>query len=62
MVAGRGAFPAAWRRGPGGGVLYLRRRHPLVQAAAQRVAADRLNVELAFAALAPAVFLTVDPR
>lgn len=62
MIAGRGALPAAWRRGPGAGVLYLRRRHPLVRAAAQRVAADRLNAELAFAALAPEIFLTVDLR
>jgi hypothetical protein len=62
MIAGRGAAPAAWRRVTGGGVLYLHRRHPLVRAAAQRVAGDRLNVELAFAALAPELFLTVAPR
>jgi hypothetical protein len=58
MVAGRGLAPTAWRQGPGGGVLFLRRRHPLVRAAVQRVACDRSNVELAFMALAPDHFLT----
>lgn len=58
MTGGRGLAPAAWRQGSGGGMLFLRRRHPLVQAAARSVARDRANVELAFVALAPARFLT----
>jgi hypothetical protein len=58
MTAGRGLAPSAWRQGAGGGMLFLRRRHPLVRAAARSVARDRANVELAFMALAPGIFLT----
>ena len=58
MTRGRGLAPAAWRQDSRGGVLFLRRRHPLVRASAQSVARDRANVELAFAALAPGEFLT----
>ncbi len=58
MTRGRGLAPAAWRQDSRGGVLFLRRRHPLVRAAARSIARDRANVELAFAALAPGVFLT----
>ncbi len=60
MIAGRGLSPAALAPGPRRrDAAYLRRRHPLVRAAAQRVAGDRANGELAFAALAPELFLTV---
>jgi hypothetical protein len=59
MTGGRGLAPVAWRPGPAGGILFLRRRHPLVRAAARSVARDRANAELAFAALAPERFLTV---
>jgi len=62
MTRGRGLAPVAWRQDSRGGVLFLRRRHPLVRAAARRVAGDRANVELAFAALAAGVFLTPGRR
>jgi len=56
MTRGRGLAPVAWRHDSRGSVLFLRRRHPLVRAAAHSVACDRANVELAFAALAAGVF------
>ncbi len=58
MVKGRGLAPAVWRSGTHKNVLYLRRRHPLVGLAVQRVARDPACAELAFAALAPARLLT----
>jgi len=58
MVEGRGLAPSAWRGGPLGSVLYLRRRHPLVVLSVQSVARDPACAELAFAALAPSQLLT----
>lgn len=58
MAAGRGLFPSSWRAGAGRSVLWLRRDHPLVRAAARSVGRDRANAELAWAALAPRPLLT----
>jgi hypothetical protein len=60
MTPGRGLFPASWRPAAAHGVLWLRRDHPLVRAAARSVARDSANAELAWAALAPRPLLTAD--
>lgn len=62
MAAGRWPGPAAWLPGAGGGRLLLRRRHPLVRAAAAAVAGDAALAEAAFAALAPLPLLTAGGR
>lgn len=58
MTPGRGLFPSSWRAGAERSVLWLRREHPLVRAAARRVGRDRANAELAWMALAPRPLLT----
>ncbi len=58
MVEGRGLTPAVWRNRQHESVLQLRRRHPLVVLAVQRVARDHADAEMAFAALAPMPLLT----
>ncbi len=58
LAAGRGLFPSSWRPGPERSVLWLRRDHPLVRAAARGVGRDPANAELAWAALAPRPLLT----
>ena len=58
MVDGRGLEPAFWLPAGQGGVLHIRRRHPLVGQALRCIHRDPDNIELAFAALAPDIFLT----
>ncbi|MBN2346462.1 MAG: hypothetical protein JXO51_08720, partial [Candidatus Aminicenantes bacterium] len=58
MSPGRGLLAAHWHEGSDETLLILRRRHPLVRAAVRGVAAERGNVELALAALAPGRLLT----
>ncbi len=64
MTAGRWLGPAAWLpgTGTGGGRLLLRRRHPLVRAAAAAVSGDAAMAEVAFTALAPLPLLTAGGR
>ena len=58
MAPGRGLFPSSWRPHAGGGILWLRREHPLVRAAARRVGRNPADAELAWVALAPRSLLT----
>lgn len=61
MIEGRGLFPARRLQNEKRNILLVRRRHPLTLRALQKMAQDRDNCELAFAALMPGHFLT-DPR
>ncbi len=56
MVGGRGMAPAFWLPAVQGGVLVLRRRHPLIRKSRQSLLRDPANIELIFAALAPDIF------
>jgi len=56
MVGGRGLVPAFWLHAGQGGVLHIKRRHPLIRQALHCIRRDPANIELVFAALAPDIF------
>jgi hypothetical protein len=56
MIGGRGLAPAFWLHAGRGGVLHIRRRHPLIRQALHCIRRDPDNIELVFAALVPDIF------
>lgn len=58
MVGGRGLAPAFWLQTGHGGVLHLRRKHPLIRQALHCLRRNPDNSELVFAALAPDILVS----